>query len=278
MKPLKYCLLLVLILGNSKAICQTLHEVSLPLTSKIEMKSNYGAEYSVYISLPAEYLNSDKTYPVIYTMDGDLTFGIVYNSRVLMSFGREIPEVILVGLAYKEGFENIHSNRLRDLTPTKWPEVQIEKFTGISGIENSGGADNFLNFLEDCVKKYINDNYRANKNDETLVGYSLSGLFATYVASKKEPYFNKYLIASPSLWWFGSSLPVFSDTNKGLPMYWSVGSQENQETMVKPWKKLTSELKSVGFLINPEILADEGHVTAFNSAFHRGIKYLFGMD
>ncbi len=151
MRHLKF-LLLFPIFYSVNCISQTVEEVSLPLTSKVEIKSDYGVEYVIYISLPPEYLNSDKTFPVIYVLDGDLTFGIAYNSRVLMSYGKEIPEAILVGLAYKEGFENIHNNRLRDFTPTVWSEEQIEKFTGVSGIKNSGGADAFLNFLEDSVK------------------------------------------------------------------------------------------------------------------------------
>ncbi len=274
MRHLKF-LLLFPIFYSVNCISQTVEEVSLPLTSKVEIKSDYGVEYVIYISLPPEYLNSDKTFPVVYVLDGDLTFGIAYNSRVLMSYGKEIPEVILVGLAYKEGFESIHNNRLRDFTPTAWSEEQIEKFTGVSGIKNSGGADSFLNFLEDSVKKYINSNFRVDQNNQTLVGYSLSGLFAVHVANKKESYFNNYLIASPSLWWFGPSLPDFSKSSNASQLYWSVGSLENPEAMVNPWKKMTSVLELSNFAIQSEILEKEGHVTAFNSAFTRGIKFLF---
>ncbi len=58
-------------------------------------------------------------------------------------------------------------------------------------------------------------------------------------------------------------------------MYWSVGSLENPEAMVNPWKKMTSVLELSNFAIQSEILEKEGHVTAFNSAFTRGIKFLF---
>ncbi|WP_411032050.1 alpha/beta hydrolase [Spongiimicrobium sp. 3-5] len=249
--------------------------VTLPQTSQITLSSEYGQEYKIYISLPPGYDDSNKSYPVIYVLDADLTFGIVYNTRVLMSYGEEIPEVILVGIAYKEGFENIHNRRFRDFTPTRRNENEIEQLTGIRGINNSGGAHNFLDFIQHTVKNYIQNSLRINTNDETLVGYSLSGLFATYVASLEEKHFNKYLIASPSLWWFGEDLPSFSLTDTGLQIYLSIGSKENPDAMLNPWKKIQSQLKSANIKIYSEILDKDTHVTAFNKAFPNGIRTLF---
>ena len=47
-------------------------EAPLPLTTKVELKSDYGQEYNIYLSLPAEYKDSKDSFPVVYIMDADL--------------------------------------------------------------------------------------------------------------------------------------------------------------------------------------------------------------
>ncbi|WP_222983875.1 alpha/beta hydrolase [Flagellimonas meishanensis] len=278
----KYILTLFLLLQYT-AQGQSNSEVTLPLTDVVKMKSKYGQEYEIYISLPPEYNASEDTFPVVYILDGDLTFGIAYNTRVLMSFGKEIPPLILVGISYSEDFENIHNNRFRDFTPTKWPAQKIFEISGVNHVHDSGGADQFLDFLVAEVKNHLNTNYRVNTDSETLVGLSLSGLFATYVALKHTKNFDKYLISSPSLWWYDGPLPKMEsiklkENEKPISIYTAIGSEESFQVMLLKWVELTSyfsQNKPEGIIFTSEMLYEETHVTNFNRALPRGLKTLF---
>lgn len=207
MKCLARNLLILSLLLRYSVNGQSNSEVTLPLTTMTQMKSTYGQEYEIYISLPPEYNTSEDAFPVVYLLDGDLTFGLAYNTRTLMTFGKEIPPMILVGISYSDDFQNIHKNRFRDFTPTKWPSEKIFEISGINNVDESGGADQFLDFLVTEVKKYVNTHYRIDTSSETLVGLSLSGLFATHTAMNHTELFDNYLISSPSLWWYNGQLP-----------------------------------------------------------------------
>ena len=62
--------------------------------------SNTQQEYKIYIHLPASYSKSDTSYPVFYELDADIAFGIISEAGTLLSRRKEMPEVILVGIAY----------------------------------------------------------------------------------------------------------------------------------------------------------------------------------
>jgi predicted alpha/beta superfamily hydrolase len=68
-------------------------------------------------------------------------------------------------------------------------------------LPTSGGAGNFLQFIEKELIPYMENNYRIDSNDRGLLGYSLGGLFSAWVLSKKPEIFRKYGICSPALFW-----------------------------------------------------------------------------
>ncbi|NAY92187.1 hypothetical protein GTQ34_09670 [Muricauda sp. JGD-17] len=262
---------------------QSNREVTLPLTELIQMESKYGQEYEIYLSLPPEYHTSEDAFPVVYLLDGDLSFGLAYNTRILMAFGGEIPPMILVGISYSEDFKNIHGNRFRDFTPTKWPAQKIFEVTGTKDIDESGGADQFLDFLVNDIKQSITENYRVDTNSETLVGLSLSGLFVTHVVMKHPASFDNYLISSPSLWWYNGQLPTienmeFKENQNPISIYTAIGSEEPFRAMVLNWVEFTNYFNKTnpeGIDFVSEVLYGETHVTTFNRALPRGLQVLF---
>ncbi len=62
-----------------------------------------GEALQLHISLPADYHpDSARRYAVIYLTDADYSFGMTKDIANYLSWGKEIPEHIIVGVAYGE--------------------------------------------------------------------------------------------------------------------------------------------------------------------------------
>lgn len=103
---------------------------------------------SILIHLPEKYENSNKSYPVLYRLDGSVEImleTIAASNR--LTYSDEIsPEMIIVSI------EN--TNRAKDMWPTNtayYPEP------------NKPGAEDFLVFIGEELIPYIEDNYQTNQ-------------------------------------------------------------------------------------------------------------------
>src|SRR5699024_9535335 len=87
---------------------------------------------SLMIQLPASYeQNTDKSYPVIITMDGEYLFELVAGNVNYYSYWDEMPEVIVVGINQK-------NSRKKDVTydaDTNLPEEDSTDFYEFFGGE-----------------------------------------------------------------------------------------------------------------------------------------------
>jgi predicted alpha/beta superfamily hydrolase len=130
------------------------------------------------VKLPRDYKYSDKSYPVLYRLDGDLdmfteTVGTI-NRLVYMD--ELIPDMIVVMI------EN--TNRNRDMMPTN-----TSFFTSVPS------ADNFKNFIENELVSHINSTYRTT-NEKLLCGQSLSAIFTIYYFLTSPNSFDSYIACS----------------------------------------------------------------------------------
>jgi len=147
------------------------------------------------IYLPQGYAESDKTYHVIYLLDGSADEDFVHIAG-LVQFGsfswiNMIPETIVVGIS------NI--DRKRDFTFPTTNQKDKKEFP------TTGGSEKFIQFLELELQPFIASNYKISE-DNTIIGQSLGGLLAAEVAIKKPALFDNYIIVSPSMWWDDESL------------------------------------------------------------------------
>jgi len=120
-------LLTVLFLTSFSIFCQ---EIKVGFHDSVESKV-LNENRGIIVNLPKDYNNSNKSYPVIYRLDGDLhlfleTVGTI-NRLVYME--ELMPEMIVVMI------EN--TNRNRDMMPTNTVFFKSEP-----------GAENFKKFIE----------------------------------------------------------------------------------------------------------------------------------
>lgn len=139
----------------------------------------------IWVHLPKK-IEEGKKYPVIYVLNSPRHFypvtGIL---KLLEDF--DIPKSIVVGITDTDG--------IRDFTPTNVKEGRQGQ-----SVETSGGASNFIKFMQCELTPYLENKYPADKMS-TIVGHSIGGLFTIYAYVNHPEVFDNYLAIDPSLWW-----------------------------------------------------------------------------
>lgn len=160
-----------------------------------------GLNYELLISLPENYAATQDRYPVLLVLDGwhfPLMQFLQNNNR----FSRRMPPVIIVTISHGSG--NVMAARARDFTPTR-----------VASVASSGGADAFLDFLEQQLIPFIDQTYRTNPADRAILGHSHGGLFALYAMQQRPALFQRVVASSPTIGWDNRKLfqPARSSRN-----------------------------------------------------------------
>ena len=217
----------------------TYPQVTIPNTEVRMLSSSHAdQEFKIKVGLPLSYSHTDLTYPVLYVLDPDIAFGTVAETAFLLQLGRELPELLLVGIGYPvESAFGTFGLRCRDLTPTEdneWLEEFLKHMPVPMESRGTGGADDFLRFVRKELTPFVNANYRADPEDSALLGHSFGGLFALYALFHQPDTFKRYIIGSASTKWdndviFGYETD-YAANNTDLPakVFMSIGSLEEE--------------------------------------------------
>jgi len=153
---------------------------------KILHSSMLNEERTISIYLPRGYNQSENKYPVLYLLDGDAHFHHATGIVSFLSGQAIIPQLIVVAIS------NIDRNR--DFTPTKHKTDTTGFFI------TSGGADNFLMFINNELIPFIDQNYRTERY-RILFGHSLGGLLTAYTLFSQPEMFDACIAVGSSLYW-----------------------------------------------------------------------------
>jgi hypothetical protein len=237
-----------------------------------------GNLYPIYVALPGSYNYTNQTYPLVVMLDAYSSFGTMTQMVRLLAYNKELPELIVVGISSEGGSKEFNYNRMRDYTPT---ELKSDKEKLIFPI--SGGGEKFLMFIKEELIPFVESNYRIKKDDRTIVGHSLGGLFVFYALFKEPALFNKYVAVSPALMLDDEYMlkreKIFAERNSKLnaSIYTTVGSLEDS-TFIKPWNKLITSIKEhnyEGLKLNSEISPNQTHYTIIPNIATHGLKSVF---
>ncbi|WP_081848224.1 alpha/beta hydrolase [Microbulbifer sp. HZ11] len=145
-----------------------------------------GRPYHIYIRLPEDYAaSSQKQYPIIYLLDGDSLFPILAANHMFLHYDDDIPEAIVVGIAYG-GFD----------PETNWRDFDFSTYA--ADWKRSGGAEAFHNFLEHELLPEVENRYRADSERRVLFGQSRGGFMALYSAFNHPDLFWARIASNPS--------------------------------------------------------------------------------
>jgi len=253
-------------------------KVSLENTEQFSIASENvkGENYLIQVSLPFGYSSSHNSYPVLYVLDGDYAFGLTKGIADLLMIGKDIKGIIVVGISYGKGVLAWSLKRTRDLTPGH--------DTIFAKGQNTGGADNFLGFIQNELVPAINKNYRTYPDSSAICGESLGGLLNSYILWKQPELFKSYIIISPSLIWNNKVVlkqeSEFFVNHKELnkTVFIAYGSLDNKEVIISPATELIQMIqthKYTGLRLVTRVFEGETHMSVPSVAITNGLKTLF---
>lgn len=164
---------------------------------------NEDRAYSVYLPAGCNKEGANAPCPVVYLLDGDSHFQYTSGLLTQMSRAGQIPETIMVAIP--------NTDRTRDLTPShsvKWIDGETRQI-----LSSSGGADSFLDFIENELIPEIEARYEPMRY-RILIGHSFGGLSALHSFITRPNLFQAHIAIDPSLWWNG--LETLSHAEKYL--------------------------------------------------------------
>lgn len=238
------------------------------------MTSEDGRTYKISVALPAGYTESGSAYRALYVTDANAEFGIAVETARLNA-----PGTVVVGIGYDnpgQGFAASGVPRTLDLTPTD-----------IGAATPSGGAPEFLSFLREELVPRVERDFHVDAGDRALMGHSFGGLFATYTLLHNEGLFQRFVIASPSLWWdehtildLESEYAAANDTLDAR-VFLSVGSLEETTTGFPMTSDMTrfartlSDRAYTGLELGGHVFEDETHLSVIGASFSRGLRFIY---
>jgi predicted alpha/beta superfamily hydrolase len=254
------------------------NQVHLENTEQFPIESKYvkNEKYIIQVGLPIDYKSSNKSYPVLYVLDGDKSFGMAKEITDWLSWDNEIKNIIVVGISYGRGTNIWWEKRTRDYTQFK--------DTVYYYYPNAGGGDNFLSFIKNELFPVINKNYRTKQDSNAIMGLSFGALLSSYVLFTQPDMFKYYIIISPSLFWNGNSiLKTESDyfvKHKELnkTVYMAYGSQDDNDWVIGPTTELIrviQEHKYASLIFITQVFKGESHISVYPVALTHGLKTIF---
>ncbi|MCH7340474.1 alpha/beta hydrolase [Acinetobacter higginsii] len=153
-------------------------------------------DYLIQISVPTGEVPSEG-FPVLYVLDGNAAFDSAANIAKSVGGGANrlgLSPVAIVAIGYPQQNSFDVEKRALDYTPKASAEFQKQaKYT-------YGGADQFIQFIEKELKPAIQTKIKVNSQQQSLFGHSFGGLFVLHTFFSQPQMFQRYIAASPSLW------------------------------------------------------------------------------
>ena len=271
MKTLKLIFMLVILLTVKLSAQDKISttETNLYNSKTIQFHSTIvNDDYQLLVSLPDSYDESEKKYPVIFVLDGDVAFGMATSIARYLQVGNSIPELIVVGIGYGSLSKDEGNKRARDYSPAK-----------------SGGAESFFNFMRSELFPFIDSVYRTMPDDRTISGYSLGATFALYALFTAPDTFRRYIVGSPHLAagnfaiynYEESASEKFSEINADV--FISVGSEESEQKYFDPIDEMVTKIQSrnyTGLNLETKVFDGGTHLICPPETITYGLVSVFG--
>jgi uncharacterized protein len=257
------CLLMI----SSAALAQPATGTVTRLTIKSAV---LGEDRVVLVRTPAGYESNKVSYPVLYMTDGDAHINHTGSTIEFLTRHNRMPEMIVVGIP--------NTDRTRDLSPVKSTNRNA---AGELQAPTSGGANNFLKFIETELIPHVEKQYRVAPY-RVLAGHSLGGLFAVHSMIAKPGLFNSYVAVSPALQWEnGEALKRAEEFLKNqkemkVTLFVSLGNESGPISEgFDSFKEILSKTNIKGFEWQAERMADEDHGSVVLRSHYFGLRKVY---
>ncbi|MDP9840684.1 putative alpha/beta superfamily hydrolase [Neorhizobium huautlense] len=265
-----------------------------------------GEPYRIFIAPPSGDMPASG-WPILYLLDGNACFPLaVAAHRIQAPYpgGTNIAQGIIVGIGYPTEDLFHPLRRSWDLSPP--PGRTYPPFETGGPPVRTGGAEEFLEFIETELKPHITKVFPVDADRQSLFGHSFGGLFALYTLFSRARSFSRYIAASPSIFWEGCRVLDLENqflanvpTGKEVKLHLCAGEHEGEE--LAPFQidaedasarlKQKKEARTLvhvnglaarlsiaappGMHVEHEIFTGENHMSALPIAIARAIRLCF---
>lgn len=263
-----------------------------------------GRTYRIFLHQPLAPPPKDG-WPAIYVLDSRSTFGTAA-SQVQLRTSNGQSGALVVGIGYPDPAAAAKL-RVFDLTPSEpipGPADRLDLKPG-----EAGGAALFHRFMMEELRPVIAAMAPVNRQDQSLIGYSLGGLFALGVLFEHPEAYHTIVAGSPSIWWnnrellrkeagfaaavsggtVSKRLLITSDECEQLPQDEETPSDREcpttplgtpaSVTMVDDARGLAKRLAGLtgasGYQVSYVLFAGETHLTGIPASTSRGVAFTF---
>ena len=253
-------------------------------THRIQSAHVDGMEYLINVHLPPTYGMNEDSYPVIYYSDAFFATEITTGTKKILELSGKIANTILVGISQEGDFMRVISDRSRDLIPTHVPQNKVEVYAEMTS--TSGGAGNFLAFIEHELFPLVEKEYRVDTSNRGFIGSSYGGLFAAWAMVNRPELFQRYIMASPALYWddylfFKQEEELWQESKTlNAKVYVSAGEKELEpflQSVIRFRERFIAHSYK-GFEFTFHILPERDHEDQYMEALLNGLEYLYGIN
>lgn len=253
-----------------------------------------GVEHLVSIGLPVRHRSLDEM-PLLMCLDGPWVFGTTLDATRIMSMSGEAPEAAVVGLSFGgESMGEYLRQRARWFTPTPWVPPEVTGVKGLSA-EECGKAEILRSFMTDQLLPAVEAEHLggAGVSERWLIGHSFSALFGLRTLLTAPTAFDKWLLASPSIWWDDRAVleveSAYAEANDDLvaKVFTSYGGFEDVQSvdeesgttfnMGRNVEELVARLTSrnyPGLSLSHTVIEGDAHASVIGAAISKGLRAL----
>lgn len=238
-------------------------------------------ERSFWIYVPETKLETkEKSYPVLYLLDGDSFFHSVVGFTRFFSSSKisNLPPCIIVAV--------LNTDRTRDFTPT-CSAARRDGSIHPNDEPTGGGAGQFHRFLIEELRPEVEEKTPANGTN-FLVGHSYAGLFTLQTLFDHPESFDTYISIDPSLWWDRgiflqqAEKNVYQKDFSGKQLYVAFATHQRPKVKLVQFsladslkEQIIPEMKNKHLRVIYRKFPDEVHGTIALPAIFDGLKSLF---
>lgn len=233
-----------------------------------------GQDFQIGVWFPFTYFASERTYPVLYVPDGEFAFPAAVGLIPTLMGAGEVPEMIVVGIAYHGISGWAESGALRDRDFCTQP---------FQSPPNATRHEQYAAFFQDELFPLIETHYRADPLDRALFGFSSAGFFCLHMLLTRPGMFRRQVAASCT--WPGADVYFlecarrYTEQSDHPPadLFLAVGGKEADQ--LPGFNRLTTVLASERYShlrLNSQVFEGEGHGAGMIAkTFLTGLKAVF---
>jgi len=224
-------------------------------------------DYHLFVRLPESFtVNSNRTYPTIYLLDGDITYPLLASYYQYLRFAEDVPELIIVGISYGSNDFKQGNNRGTDFTaPAK-------------SRSHYGGAAAFQAMMKKELFPFIEANFPSDKKKRILFGQSLGGQFVIYNVLTEPSNFWGHIASNPAL---HRNLDFFlrdHNATSGSTRLFVSRAENNDLRFQQPeakWLEYWQSKTNKQFELKEQWVRNHNHFSVAPDSFRNGLLWLF---